>query len=151
MVCLFFSPVLPFLVGQQMELPTRPYLSLQNQLLRNAGGRGSQELLCFGQACCYNNNASLFALTMFSKLAFVLKVVYKSHLVNLGQSSCMWYSCKFVFAHLKKKNKASKRFWDEKWFWRKQPSIGHRVMSSSIPGIEECSLVWMWCNTLDSP
>lgn len=35
----FFSPVLPFLVGQQMELPTRLYLSLQSQLLQNAGAR----------------------------------------------------------------------------------------------------------------
>lgn len=51
-VCFF--PLLPFLVGQQMELLTGPYLSLQNQLLLGLGLHG---FLCFGP--CYERSAFL--------------------------------------------------------------------------------------------
>lgn len=75
-------------------------------------GRGLRGLLCFGEACYYNNNAPLFGLAVFSRLVFVLEVVYNSHLVNLDQSNCVRYSCKFVFVPLKKK-KGSEQFLGE--------------------------------------
>ena len=71
--------------------------------------QGLRGPLCFGEACYYNNNAPLFGLAVFSKLVFFLEVVYNSHLVNLGRSNCVRYSCKFVFVPPKKK-KGSEQF-----------------------------------------
>lgn len=62
--CFFFSPMLPFLVGQQMELPTRPYLSLQKQLLQNAGAR----VACCGEALLEGEHHPSAGSAAFSRL-----------------------------------------------------------------------------------
>lgn len=100
-------------------------------------GRGLLWLLCFEEACYYNeNNVPLFGLATFCKSLFVLELVYKSHLVNLGQS------CKSVFVPMKKKKKGSEQFGGQTWFLRyhlvRYHLLRYLVASWKLKGFSHC-------------
>lgn len=77
---------------------------------------------------------------------FVLELVYKSHLVNLGQS------CKSVFVPVKSK-KGSEQFGGANMISEiSSAEVSSAKISGGILEIKGVfPLVWMWCHTLHSP